>query len=112
MKGELTRIRQVMRRHGDGAHAGLDLGARLGHRRRQPLLLDHARGPGAAPELGLQVRGPEPQPLPGGQAGLVQLARPRGPEPRGWEFYCGLFRLNGQAKPAWAAFRHFTRATR
>ena len=30
------------------------------------------------------------------QARLVQLARPRGPSSRGWEFYCGLFRLNGQ----------------
>jgi hypothetical protein len=35
-----------------------------------------------------------------------------GPSDRGWEFYCGLFRLNGEPKPAWAAFRRFTRATR
>jgi polysaccharide biosynthesis protein PslG len=34
-----------------------------------------------------------------------------GPSSRGWEFYCGLFRLNGEPKPAWATFRSFTRAT-
>lgn len=31
---------------------------------------------------------------------------------RGWEYYCGLFTLDGQPKPAWASFRRFTRATR
>ena len=31
---------------------------------------------------------------------------------RGWEFYCGLFRIDGTPKPAWTAFRKFTRATR
>jgi len=30
---------------------------------------------------------------------------------QGWEFYCGLFDITGQPKPAWTAFRRFTRAT-
>ncbi len=39
VEGELTRIRQRHAPPRRRAHAGLDLRARLGHRRRQPLLL-------------------------------------------------------------------------
>ena len=111
VKGEITRIRQVMRRHGDS---------------RTPVWIS---------ELGWATGGGNPvfSTTPAGQAQRLTSAfrfvtRNRSryrvgkliwfsfrdrttPVPRGWEFYCGLFELNGQAKPAWAAFRHFTRAT-
>ncbi len=112
VKGELTRIRTVMRRNGD------------------------ARTPVWISELGWGTGGGSEyfSTTPAGQAQRLRSAfrfvvrsraryrvsklvwfswrdRP-GPSSRGWEFYCGLFRLDGQPKPAWAEFRRFTRATR
>jgi hypothetical protein len=112
VEGELTRIRRVMRRRGDG---------------RTPIWIS---------ELGWATGGGSPyfSTTPAGQAkrltsafrfvvrnrarfGVSRLIwfswsdRP-GPAGRGWEFYCGLFQVHGEAKPAWAAFRKFTRATR
>ena len=112
VEGELTRIRQVMRRRGDG---------------RTPIWIS---------ELGWATGGENQyfSTTPAGQARRLTSAfrfvvrnRARfgvsrliwfswsdrvGPAGRGWEFYCGLFTTNGQPKPAWAAFRRFTLATR
>jgi hypothetical protein len=33
-------------------------------------------------------------------------------QPLGWEYFCGLFDASNNPKPAWPAFRRFTRATR
>jgi hypothetical protein len=111
VEGELSRIRPVMRRYGD------------------------ARTPVWISELGWATGGGNPyfSTTPAGQAARLRAAfrvvlrsraryhvtkliwfswRDRvGPAARGWEFYCGLFGVNGQAKPAWTAFRRFTRAT-
>jgi hypothetical protein len=112
VEGELTRIRRVMRSNGD---------------RRTPIWIS---------EIGWATGGGSPyfSMSPAGQAQLLTSAfryvtrtrkrfgvsrlvwfswsdRP-GRAGRGWEYYCGLFRLNGEAKPSWAAFRKFTRATR
>jgi len=112
VEGELTRIRNVMRSRGDG---------------RTPIWIS---------ELGWATGGGSPyfSMSPAEQAQRLSssfrwVARNRkrfgvsrliwfswsdraGPAGRGWEFYCGLFRVNGEPKPAWAAFRKLTRATR
>ena len=93
-------------------HAGVDLGARLGHRRGEPLLQRHARRPGRPAQVRLPLRGAQPGALPREPARVVQLAGPERPRSRGWEFYCGLFDTSGNPKPSWSAFRRFTRATR
>jgi Glycosyl hydrolase catalytic core len=112
VEGELSRIRAVMRSHGDG---------------RTPLWIS---------ELGWATGGGNPYftTTPAQQAARLTSAfrfvvrnraryrvgrlvwfswRDRVGRPsRGWEFYCGLFDTSGKPKPAWAAFRRFTRATR
>jgi hypothetical protein len=112
VQGELTRIRAVMRSNGD------------------------ARTPVWISELGWATGGGNPyfSTTPAGQAAKLKsafrfVARNRaryrvsrlvwfswrdrfGPASRGWEFYCGLFDASGNPKPAWTAFRKFTRATR
>lgn len=111
VRGELTRIRRVMRRRGD------------------------ARTPVWISELGWATGGGSPyfSTTRAGQADRLRAtfrfvtrnrARYRvgkliwfswrdrtGPSSRGWEFYCGLFGVDGRPKPAWSAFRRFTRAT-
>ncbi len=112
VEGELTRIRSVMRSHGD------------------------ARTPVWISELGWATGGGNPffSTTPAGQAARLKsafrfVARNRaryrvsrlvwfswrdrvGPVSRGWEFYCGLFDTSGNPKPAWTTFRKFTRATK
>ena len=112
VQGELSRIRRVMRRRGDG---------------RTPIWISElgwATGGGSeffsttpagqAKRLGAAFRFVVRNRSRYGVSRLIWFSwRDRvGPTTRGWEFYCGLFRLNGQPKPAWATFRRFTRATR
>ncbi len=111
VEGELSRIRSVMRSNGDG---------------RTSVWIS---------ELGWATGGDNPYftHTPAQQAALLKstfrfVARNRkryhvsrlvwfswrdrtGTPPLGWEFYCGLFDTSNNPKPAWSAFRRFTRAT-
>ena len=94
-------------------HAGVDLRARLGHRRRQRLLLDHPRGARRRGSLGLPLRGPQPQALPREPARLVQLARPRRrPRRAAGSSTAACSDTTDSRSPRGSAFRRFTRATR
>lgn len=112
VEGELTRIRDVMRRHGDG---------------RTPVWISELGwATGGGPSYFLTSPAEQAARLTSsfrwvarnrGRFRVAKLVwfswsdRP-GPAGRGWEFYCGLFRIDGSPKPSWAAFRKFTRATR
>jgi hypothetical protein len=112
VRGELTRIRRMMRRHGDA---------------RTPVwITEIGWGTGGGSEYFSTTPADQAKRL-SSAFRFVSRNRNRyrvsklvwfswrdraGPSDRGWEFYCGLFRLDGEPKPAWAAFRRFTRATR
>jgi len=111
VQGELSRIRGVMRRRGDGrtpvwiTELGWATGGGSEYFSTTPA--GQARRLGSAFRFVVRNRNRY------NVSKLVWFSwRDRaGPSSRGWEFYCGLFRLNGQPKPAWATFRRFTRAT-
>jgi hypothetical protein len=112
VEGELTRIRTVMRRNGDRRKPIwiTELGWATGGGNQYFTMTPQAQ----AAHLGSAWRYVLRQRRRFGVSRLVWFSfRDRtapGSEPLPWAFYCGLFYLDGRAKPAWATLRRIARA--
>jgi hypothetical protein len=110
--GELSRVRRIMRRRGDGRTPVwiTELGWGTGGGNQYFSITPAAQASRLRSTFRFVLRNR-------GRYRVTKLVwfswRDRaGDSARGWEYYCGLFGVDGSPKPAWAAFRSFTRATR